>query len=143
MRQLIFVIYYRDDDGLVEWDYFSVWSSNPSDWEFTVRAWEQLFRAGVFDPYSEIFSARDNGSHFRCYDVLHYESEIGYRHNKTFRVRSYDPNHGYNQCDRHAATVKGAVRQAAVRGQTIHGGKALRRFPKPNQGGYPAKFFAR
>ena len=58
-----------------------MWGKEKAKWEFVVRSWEQLFRDRVFEPYEEIFLARDNGPHFRNYNIVKYESEIGYLHN--------------------------------------------------------------
>ena len=94
-----------------------MWGKEKAKWEFVVRSWEQLFRDRVFEPYEEIFLARDNGPHFRNYNIVKYESEIGYLHNKTLRVRSYPPYHGYSHADRHAALCKVTVRTASVQGK--------------------------
>ena len=84
--------------------------------EFVTRAWTQNFTEGIFDDFDEIFCARDNGGHFRNYAILKFESEIGFRYQKIYRVRSYAPHHGYNHADRHGAQVKGWIRKAGKRG---------------------------
>ena len=117
MYQLIFVLYFRNDYGIIDWKYFNVWSDKSATWEFVVRAWQMLFTDGVFDDFNEIFLARDNGGHFRNYNIVKYESEIGALWEKTFRVRSYAPCHGYSHADRHASQVKGAVRRDSVKGR--------------------------
>ena len=71
---LIFVIYYRcRDSGHVEWTYRNVFGKEKARWEYVVRSWEMLFRENVFEPYEEIFLARDNGPHFRNYNIVKYE----------------------------------------------------------------------
>ena len=116
--QLIFVIYYRNrDSGHIEWKYHSVWGKQKATWDYVVRSWEMLFKEKVFDDYDEIFLARDNGPHFRNYNVIKYESEIGYLHKKTLRVRSYPPYHGYSHADRHASLCKVTIRTASVTGK--------------------------
>ena len=111
--QLVFVVFYRNDIGSETWDYYNIWSDERSKWSYVVRAWETLFAKGVFDKYEEIILARDNGHHFRNFNVVKYESEVGWRHKKTFRVRSYAPYHAYSQADGHIAHVKGCIRKAS------------------------------
>ena len=99
LYQLIFVIYCRAPNGSLRWTYYSTWgakSDGKADWAFVVKSWETLFTLGVFKNFEEIFLARDNGGHFRNYNVVKYESEIGSLWGTTFRVRSYAPRHGYS-----------------------------------------------
>ena len=103
--QLIFVIYFRNDKGHEDWKYCSVWGTEKATADYVIKSWELLFARGIFDQFGEIFLSRDNGGHFRNFKVMQYESEIGFRYNKIFRVRSYAPNHGYSHADRHAASA--------------------------------------
>src|SRR6185437_6501267 len=76
--------------------------------EFVIRAWTQIFTKGIFDDLVKFFVPGTMGTIF--------ESEIGFRYQKTYRVRSYAPRHGYNHADRHGAQVKGWIRKAGKRG---------------------------
>src|SRR6185437_10563896 len=115
--QLCFVIYFRDPTtGHENWRYVNFWSMMKAKAEFVIRAWTQIFTEGISDDFDEIICARDNGGHFRNYAILKFESELGFRYQKTYRVRSYAPHHRYNHVDRHGAQMKGWIRKAGKGG---------------------------
>lgn len=47
MYQLIFVVYFRNEHGHIDWTYYNV-----------LRSWEMLFKNGVFARYNEIILSR-------------------------------------------------------------------------------------
>ena len=84
MHQLIFVVYHRNEQGYETWFYRNFWSLESADWKFIITAWEMLFNSDALESFNEIYFARDNGSNYRSYRMLKYESEIGFRYKKIY-----------------------------------------------------------
>ncbi len=110
---LIFVFYWRGDDGVLEWEYVDCMAvmndplKNKKDLSFVETAFLSLIAEGRFLNTKELWIWSDCGpSHFRTSNTLYFFSQMQQVIKVKTTVCFFYPRHGHSAADRHHGSTK-------------------------------------
>ncbi len=122
IQNLILALYFRDEAGQIQVEYFDIIKDTKNNVDFVTSAWQQLDDKGIFNRFEDIQIWSDGGpKHFKTNKALAFFSLMHRRTLKKLSWHFFASYHGHSICDRHAAHGKRLIKSAINTGRTPQG----------------------